>query len=595
MQIDRALASSIASAAVLEPFRQIEPMRSDRFADWLKKRGLPVGDWQILHLLWNIGLLHPVAIRDVSDDGSTLPIFEMLPQERLVRVGEGWGGNVYADLGVDVSPDAELYDLGTVPSELRDALLWHPFQLWQFLQIHKDLHLHYSWGLVLAGPTQYQASREKLWQMQLYGVRTFGNADLQHSFLRLLAMLLTVEPLVHSWIFSRITLDSVSSDLASYYKWRNSQIGYHALAAAGLTIPDAKDWHFKLSFAADNWDPVVHFRRLFRHADRSAREKLKNEALLAHTLYDTAEILRRYLEVYHWALIPEETDWDFPEQNESISLERFGSARTTNYRRDVYLRIARSFGVDPGYRTHLFLEGETEMSYVRHWAKLAGILLDRAGVRLVNLRGLGNVSTERFDDELRWLRNDEVFPIICVDLDHPNRADKQAEHIKKLKEFEVAGLLPIDFEVWRPNFVEANFTTGEVVEIVNAESVRRGLSLQLAPKDVETVMIYDEHGKPRTHRKTIEDAINQIAYDQTGNRVIRKGAEWGVSLANWSIYHLAPKELATDRGERPITEIFGMALRGKRGDYALTRELTEKSRREQALGYETDRVNERHA
>jgi hypothetical protein len=149
-----------------------------------------------------------------------------------------------------------------------------------------------------------------------------------------------------------------------------------------------------------------------------------------------------------------------------------------------------------------------------------GVDLDHAGLRVVSIRGIDNV--EVFEDQLRRLREEEIFVVVCLDHDPPG-GGRRARHVRKLEEYQRGGLLPVDSEVWEPNFVEHNFSVAEVVAIANAEAERLGTPIHLTPEDVEHAVEHDEHGARRQRRKTVEDAISGIAVARVGVPVLRKG------------------------------------------------------------------------
>ena len=580
MIIDATLAKMLVHQAVLAPYRQIDPIRSDRFVEWLRKRGIGLGmrDWQTLHHLWQIGVLHPVAVRDTADSGKSIPILATVADQRLIPVGEWRGGRVYADIGTDVAGDTPLRPPHSIPSDYRDALLWHPFQLWAFVHLDGLLRPQDRWHHMLSSPDQHLAARDQYWHRVLADVREFGRNDCHHSFLRLLALLLAAEPLVHPWIYPRVRLDPSERSLEQYFEWRESRVGYHLLDLSGLAIGEAVDWHRKLAFLATSHDPVEHWRKLLRHADRDEREKFEGDALCAHSLYDAAETLRRYLDRYRWYPLPDEADViRSPARNARVNLDRYGRARTSDYERGMFRRIARQYQVDPGYRTYCFLEGPTEVGYVRRWADTAGVNLDQAGVRLISFAGKDNVGL--FEDELRRLKEDEIFAVVCVDLDNPERSAKQEKHLGQLRKFEATGLLPVAFKVWTPNFVQHNFTTTEVLTLIVAKAAKREYTLTLSPNDIEHYMSHDKHGQPRNGAMPLEKAIDALVYQETGQRLVQKGIEWGELLADWAADHPAPPERAGTEGDRPIDAVCELLLRGQDSDYALTLELSTEARK----------------
>jgi hypothetical protein len=218
----------------------------------------------------------------------------------------------------------------------------------------------------------------------------------------------------------------------------------------------------------------------------------------------------------------------------------------------------------------------TEIAFVERWAELAGIDLENHGIRLINLRSKDNI--ELFEDDLRWMQAEEVFAHVCVDFDHPERSEKQADQIKTLRRFENDGLLPTSFTIWRPNFVQHNFTIAEVVEIVNASEPAQEMRVRLTEDDLVSEMSRNSHASPRRRDKTIEKAIHDVTRARTGSGLLRKGETWGRRLADWAIEHAPPPIVAGQTDQRPIELIIEMAARGHYADYALTVEHWRKKR-----------------
>jgi hypothetical protein len=318
---------------------------------------------------------------------------------------------------------------------------------------------------------------------------------------------------------------------------------------------------------------------LIRHADRTEREKFKGDALCAHSLYDHAELLRRYAEDFHGLKLPEELDTDFPEKKAVLKEKRYGSSRVADYERGVFRKVARRFRVDPGYRAYLFVEGATEVGFVKRWFDLVDIDTDRAGIRIVNIGGIDNVSV--FEGQLEQLRIDEVFPIVCLDQD-ANAAQKRTAHIQKLEEFRDRSLLPVDFEIWTPNFVEHHFSLEEFVEIVREINQQFGMIFNVTADDLQYAMAFDPNGTQRKTQQSAENAMNCLIrqlFDMKHD-VVRKGEDWGASLANWMIKNPPPAAFGNDEGLRPIEVILRMTTRAEIANYSLTREIQQHAAKE---------------
>ncbi len=221
---------------------------------------------------------------------------------------------------------------------------------------------------------------------------------------------------MHSAIFPTVKVAPPAYDLHSYLEWRDNQDGPPLLQQSGLTIGEAVQWHRTLSVDAQMCDPLDDFRNLLRHADRGKRDRLKGDALRAHTLYDIAEVLRRYVEEFHGQTLPDEADVG-QARADVVNRENYGSDRPGDYQRSVFRRIAREFSVDPGYRLICYVEGETEDAFIRRWFDLVGANPDYEGVRIENLRGKDNVAVPIFEDQLVRLQSEEVLVVVCVDRD----------------------------------------------------------------------------------------------------------------------------------------------------------------------------------
>ncbi|MDQ3693365.1 MAG: hypothetical protein M3464_07035 [Chloroflexota bacterium] len=564
MIIDESLGKMLAHESVVAPFRQIRPMRSDRFAKWLSDRGIELGSWTTLHYLWQVGVLHSIAVCDVTWSGVRIPLHESVSERRLVSILEEQNETLYADLGLDVDPQVPLWSPEQTPSILRDSLLWHPFQLWAFANFNRLLSVSYQWSSTLRGPDAEQEFRNNWWRLQLQDARQFAQGDRYHSFQRLVALLLAVEPLVHSYIYPMVTLDRSAHELHMYLEWVEGQDGAAMLNASGLSLEEAVEWHRDLSISAELCDPVARFRKLLRHADHDEREKLKGRSLRAHTMYDTAEVLRRYLERYHECSLPEETYREAPERVRRVNIDLYGSERPADYQRHVLRRIVRRFELDPGYRIYCYLEGLTEIGYLLRWAAGIGVDFDRAGVCLVNLRGKDNIAI--FRDELERLRDEEIFTVVYIDLDNPGRKEKNAKQVRALRKFESEGLLVIPITVWNPNFVQHNFTIWEVWQVAQ---IQYGAALPSSTADVEHQMRYDEHGILRPFESDVEKAIDTLSKRSVGRGLPEKGLDWGGLLADWSLDNSAPKEISND-GVRPIDAVAKTLLRGGTSNYPMS-------------------------
>lgn len=573
MRIDDQLARSIAHNAKLAPYRQIKTMGTRKFVDWLGKRDIHLTSWETLHGMWSTGMLNAVGARDVGILDRTNPIAEAAQPGRLERVALERGVGYYADRGLDLDTQGDLTATLKYSYRLDDAVHWHPLQLWVFSRIQRILSTQPDWNIRLNDAERMIDFHKLNKDIDIGQVREFVTSEEYASFQKLLALLLEIEPWEHGSLYSSLRFEGLEYNLDSYLEWRNSLNAKGALQRSGLTLEEAVKWHERLSVDAWSADPVLSFRKLLRHADRQRREGLKGMALLAHTLYDHAEILRRYLEADWGQKLQEEPDVSAVKKGSGLNLERYGAERLTNYNRSVMKRIAREHGVDASYAAYLFVEGKTEVAYVERWVKRFGVTLDNQGVLIRNLRGVQNINL--VVDEIRMLRDEEVFAVVCLDEDKRDDDDeKRPAHVERLEDLTRQGQLPVDYKIWKPNFVEANFSLSELVEMANERLAASCPSETVTLEQLEQAMLQEDSDKPA---RTAEAALFGILPNERA-KLLKKGKPLGKALADWSWDHPAPDGVGED-GERPIDKIIQMTLGARKSSYALTVEIAEEKRK----------------
>ena len=288
-------------------------------------------------------------------------------------------------------------------------------------------------------------------------VKEVANSPDHLKFIQILAVLLAAEPLVHGMIDSRLVTRPLAGEtFDGYFEWRESYDGAAIIERVGITAEGVEEWRYKISVEAQIGDPLASWRSLIRHASRDKRSRFKGEALRSDSLYDAAEILRRYLELYHDRKLPEEDDAMHGPQSQTVKERLFGNSRTADFDRTVFRRIVRSFDVDPQARTTWFVEGETEESFIETAAGGLHLDLARAGVELMNLNGLGGLESDRLRALLERFQREEVFPYVTIDF------DKNPDYPRLLNHYASQGLLPAGYRVWEPDFEVANFTFDEL-------------------------------------------------------------------------------------------------------------------------------------
>lgn len=546
MRLDLELARLIAATAITEPYRQVDVLTTRNFARYLKERGISL-QWETIHHLWKLGVLHPIAVLEpaISSD---------LDKERFHHINLEYDVASFVDLGQEVREDSEWSPpIAKLAGHLADSLLWHPFQLWVFHQLGRRLEVPIALDASLSTSESYSNLASKLVSHVPKRLVELANGSEYAMFLRLLALLLQVEPVVHISIESSIHLRphlGESSD--GYLAWREGFAGQAVLANVGLITEDVERWQHSLAVAAHINDPVNKFRILLRHANRRKLKRLEGPALLAIDLYDTAEVLRRYLEQFCGRELLEEDDAIYGPQGPEVKQRFYGSARTADFDRTVFRRIVRDFDLDPQARTTWFVEGDTEEAYIRRVAKHLFIDLDRAGVDVMNLSGLGGLTSDRLIELLERFQREEVFPFVSIDF------DAQKEPLRWLRNYAKKELLPIGFRVWHPDFETSNFSLEELAEVANKMVTDAGFSTSITANEIEQEM--NRSGK--SARKAIKDLLWK-KYQLP----LPTGAEWGKALADWASGNPCSAGYADSEGNRPINALLLRLLRGQLSNY----------------------------
>jgi hypothetical protein len=548
VRIDRRLAEVIARAALVEPYRQISTLSTREFAQWLQKRNIDIR-WQTLHHLWNLGVLHPIAVLEPAVHDQSLV------GDRLVPIDLGFEVMSFVDSGVELTPDSSFGPPFELAEALAEAVIWHPFQLWWFFRLNSLLTVHLTAENTLWG----QESCARSMELMISGLRErlaeFSNHDQHRSFLHLLALLLFAEPLVHTLIDTRVrTSPLLGESFEGYFDWRQAQDGAGLLHIAGLSLEEAERWHHDLAITAQLEDPIERLRVLIRHANRSKRERLEGNALLAHSLYDAAETVRRYLETYHDRELLEEDDVRYGPQGPQVKRLIYGTPRTADFDRRAVRQIVRDFDVDPQARVLWFLEGDTEEAFVRRFAEVTHLDLLRSGIDLMCLNGLGGLASDRFVALLERLRREEVFPIISVD------QEQGGEHIRLLQRYTVNQLLPSGYRVWDPDFESANFTLAELAEMAKAVANQAGVEVELTEQSIRDQM----HERSQPAGTAIERLWGRATFPGG------KGRAWGIALAEWAAEHRGPAEVTVERGLRPVQAALSFLLQGQLSNYRFT-------------------------
>lgn len=537
----RRLVERIAASAIGGKYQQCRLLFScQQFESFLSERDLSFFH-DGLESLWELGILRPIAAARRSQEKG-------MP-EGLVPV-DGSDEEYWVDvrpLPLTLPRRAPERSMSKVGSQA----LYHPFQVWQAKLVRDRLSaIPLATSLAVAPARTYLATARR--------VRTANRRSLQRLLSdqvlldshRLIDVLLHVAPISLPWVTHRIVA-TFPERLEDYWLWRRNHRSDRFLAEHDVVPEDFQRWHHDLALTATRVDPLASWFALTQQVELENRGPLeraafapKGPARLAQDLYLMAQIIRSYAREFLGLDLPEEDMVRWGPQATEVNRRSYGEPYVTQGSRDVRRRIARRYGLDSGVRLVWFVEGDTEIGFIRRYCAEVGIDLDNRGILLQNLKGIGGLGrqkAQKFERRLHEARHEEQFAFVMLDDEPEARA--------RLRALARDGATTAGFRVWTGgSFETANFS------------------------DTELAHVTAKHlGLPKKHRFTggqlsgarkqagsIERAIN-ACLSGSGYR-LQKGCAWGKELALWALHHPGPQALQED-GERPIVSVLVFLFR----------------------------------
>ena len=367
-----------------------------------------------------------------------------------------------------------------------------------------------------------------------------------------IGMLLTAEPLVVESLTGRIQTDALRNEtFEGLFAWRQKVDHDCVLRTNQSGVEMIRRWHAKLAIEAELGDPMSRWRELIAYVPRDKRLELRGAALRAEDGYYQAEVLRRYLEKYHGVNdLPDEDLVRLGPQVPDYKKRFFGSQTTTDGNWSVFRNVVRQYDLDPQPRVRWFVEGESEIGFIERWAEICHVNLDRAGIELINLKGVGKLDDPLVRAILTLSKREEVFVAMTIDADHQG-----AERRRVLKNLSDSDLLPGGYYIFEPDFETQNFS----LEMLSAAAAGLAGVKQLPPSALE---------KSPCSKNTGYDVVRKAYWEHYAVE-IPKGMAWGEALAETLIG--TPQADAA-----PIDEQFTRLLRGSRSNYKFSTKAYQK-------------------
>jgi hypothetical protein len=401
---------------------------------------------------------------------------EALDNEDVAKVyGEWWielrerknQGKPYDDLAI--CPSADTFEEWSKYIEdhiEKIHIYYHPYQIFRLHSLWQGYHRSVLYPDFDISHQFLQKHEEFTRQSLASYLRNLRESEAK--YLQNLSLLLLIEdrylPSVIGEIKYRGRLWNERSD--SWHNWARSFVPEAILEQSGLIIGQVREFRHDLAIQGWMIDPNWHWFDVIRHAKYHHRKKFKGEALLAWDYYEAAEILGLFLEDMTGSSEPPTDVLAHGDKAGKINVYGIESDRIDYDRGNSLPAVLRSFGLDPGNKIWVFLEGESEHSFLKRWCVLKNVDLRRLGVRVILLDGVRALKTPRIKRDLQEARIENIPVVIVVD----NEQDSMAN----LRELYNNGLIDNIYEdiegkrniigavLWKTCFEAANFTFDEL-------------------------------------------------------------------------------------------------------------------------------------
>ncbi|KPV62276.1 MAG: hypothetical protein AOA66_1390 [Candidatus Bathyarchaeota archaeon BA2] len=185
-------------------------------------------------------------------------------------------------------------------------------------------------------------------------------------------------------------------------------------------------------------------------------------------------------------------------------MEGKADGKEVNYKsREVLQKVLTEYEINPQDRVLLIAEGPTEYEAIPRIAQAMEFDLDQLGIRILSLKGAGEIARKRVEKLLEYLASSVTIPYIILD-NHPNveRELKALESLKLIR--------PNHHRVWKKEFEEDNFSDEEVVQEIVKQARKRGFDLKISIKMIEEErQACRREEKPIPHLTQILEKITQ--------------------------------------------------------------------------------------
>lgn len=530
-------------------FLQRDLISHERFASDADKRGIevPLGNADRLRFLEDLdrkGIIRPIAFT-VSGNYESSSYHALLGRPDLVFREEQdfrrWSGYAWR----------QSHRNGP---RKRVVALYSPWQLFLLHQALKHRHFRIRVDDFLApktGRDRLLASGRRLARPIMESLSEF-DATWRPLLLLLVRIQNRYWPFIGSYSSlldprTREYIDPVARERRQFSARR-------ALAELEMSIEAVNDFHQRLSFFAQQEDPVRDWWILRRMLSTHERQRLKGAMRRTEDLWEATQALRLFYKTLTRKVLP---DADMVGVDPSWQQRALGHPPRLYYdQADLHRFLVRN-DLYP-HQVHVFVEGESEVVVLTALLEPSLGSIADAGVQLTNLRGIGNIH-DRHREVFEGFANYSRAAVLIAD-----REGDIAHYVDGLIRERLIN--PEGVFVWERNLEEDNFTDAELVAAIRAVASERGAALRrLSGASVRRS--FDERRAllgvrgPATY---VEELLRLAAHPEHGSVRVSK-PEMAAELVRQLLDEVADRGWEAASHKRPILQRAEVIIRLARG------------------------------
>lgn len=351
------------------------------------------------------------------------------------------------------------------------------FQIFHLYMIKSNFSVHLGCQYLLSSefnPLKYFRNEKKLAKQLLVVKRKSFNRFSKLSFL---CQCISNRYFPHTQSDMRTITIRMATDDWNWYEYRKLFNPADFGNKLGISCEDIKSLHGQLSSQASHIDPLEDWHDLVIFTKLDKRSKLKGDAFLAQQFYAMELMLRMFFKDAYNEQLPApyfHNLFDIP-YNNNIKNEKDALH---------YLEYTiNRYNLNPQPKIIIICEGETEEEqYPRIINEIFGYDIDALGIKVLNLKGVGQAVGNKIDDKYTALRrfidyNHHRLTLVFLILDNEDKASKTIERLISSKSIHDKERYVTNQEytfLWNPCFEFQNFNDQEIANSLNkiSETIR---------------------------------------------------------------------------------------------------------------------------